>query len=185
MKKLLSVLLVLALLLPAAAMAEQEVDLGFGVLRLDDNAYVTLGDRESGILVQVIPDPYAEVLFYDNFNVMWSDAQISDIDMEPEAFAKYVMSVAKAGMEAQGVTASNETVLSAEIDKENDMLTLEYTMDVDYSGLGIDMQLTLYFGQLAFSFEGDGMYAITFTASSEDGILALLDYVDTALVFKE
>ena len=185
MKKLLAALLALALLLPAAAMADQTVDLGVCVLRVNDDAYVTYGDKESGMLVQIIPDPNAEVMFYDNINVVWTDAEISDIDISVEEFAEFVMKTAMEGMAAQGVTVSNEQLIGSELTAEEDYLTLYYTIDVDYSNLGIDLQLTLHFTQLAMSFEDEGMYTFTCTASSADGALALLDYIDSAIEMKE
>lgn len=185
MKKLLTVLLLLALLLPAAALADQTVDLGFAVMHLDDSAYVQPGDEGSGVLALIIPDPSADTSFYDNINVVWTDARISDLNVSAEEFAQEVIRVAIEGMAAQGAIATNEQLLGAELDADEEMLVLYYTLDVDYTNMGIDLQTTLHFAQLAMSFEGDGMYTFTCTATSAEGVDALMNYILDAMEFAE
>lgn len=183
MRKLLSILLALALLLPAGALAEQVIDLGFcGTLHIDDSSYAQPGDEASGIIIQIFPDPYAEVLFHDNINVVWADSEIEDIDVSAEEFAQSVVEFGKSAMLKEGVVAGNENILIAEIDMEERSLLLYYTLDVDYSGMGMDLQLTLHFVQMMQSSPGEGMYTFTCTSASNEGVVALLEYIENALV---
>lgn len=183
MKKILSLLLALAMLLPACALADTVINLGAFQVSIPDSAYVETYEKVSGsVIASIIPDPDSPSGVYANINVTWGLASKEDITFTADEYAQAVLREAVNGLNASGVAISNPQVFTAEMSKEEGLIYLYYGFDADYTGLGVDLVTSLYMAQQCLLIDGDGMYTITFTADSEEGVLDLLEYFDSCML---
>ena len=86
-------------------------------------------------------------------------------------------------MEQQNVAVANPTVLGASMDEIGGKaaLSVMYSMDVDYTNAGLDLQTTLTWVQGIVSEEGLGTYTFTITTDNVDGCQSLVDIVNSTV----
>lgn len=193
MKKLLA--LILCLMLPVMALAEtapQEewvtVDLGDFTMDLRATDAIEIGEKAEGqVLFMAYPWYSQEASSADNINATWTAevvdfSQLSAEDMS--AFADYLVSNLKAEAAAQNIVISNEQVYAAEYDAQSGATIIFFSMDWDYSGLGIDFSVTLYQMQIYVSDETAGTYVFTLTSDSPETITAMLTEYFSKVQFK-
>lgn len=179
MKKALSLLLVIALLLPVAALAEQTVDLGFGTLTVDDGDLVMLGEKAENVLLVAIYPAYRETdAFHDSINVTWTAGTLTGLDGDPGEFGMNAAAAGVQGVQAENIAVSNAMLLDAALDPEEGSAVVIYCLDADYTARGQDLQLTLYYCQLFLTSEDEGTYVVTATAGSVEGMDLLMAYID-------
>lgn len=194
MKKILALLLSLMLLLPAIALGEAASDPNLYVVDFDDftitlNATdaIQKGEKTNGqVLFMLYPDYDETVMMHPNINAVWTSEDVSQMgNVTPTDFGNLVLQQSAQGLAAQGIAVANESLLAAERDEETGSMTLIMSYDADYTGVGIDLKVTLYMVQLYVPMGGEtGSYIFTLTGSSMEDVDALLDKLD-AIEFKE
>ncbi len=180
MKKIVALLLALLLLLPAMAMAEI-LEFDDFTLEIKDGDLYELGTKAEGeILFMLYPAYDPNATFYPNINCTWSSGSIVDTLKvnTPMELAESFLSNALKGYAQQGVAATNGKVVRAQASEEHGYLITYTTTDMDYSGLGVDLQCTLHQMQAFMPLGGTGTYIFTFTAVSEDILAELAEYID-------
>lgn len=86
-------------------------------------------------------------------------------------------------MEQQNVAVANPTVLGASMDEIGGKaaLSVMYSMDVDYTNAGLDLQTTLTWVQGIVSEEGLGTYTFTITTDNVDGASPWWTFVNSTV----
>lgn len=180
MKKITALLLALLLLLPTMAMAEI-LEFDDFTLEIKDGDLYELGTKTEGDLLFILYPAYdPNATFYPNINCTWVDDSIADTLKTTTAMemAEVLLSNAMTGYAQQGIVATNGKVVNAEGNEEHGYLITYTTTDVDYSGLGVDLQCTLHQLQAFMPLGGNGTYIFTFTATSEEILAGLTEYID-------
>ena len=93
--------------------------------------------------------------------------------------AQLQLSANAAAFDAQAVAVSNAQVVAAAYDESMTALTIYITMDVDDSGVGVDLQMTLHQAQIFMDMGDAGGYVFSFSADDEAGLEALIASADT------
>ena len=116
-----------------------------------------------------------------------SDIDILILDEHTAALdpktAETIMASAVSALEGQGATVTNPQVLTAGLDEvgSKTALSVGYSMDVDYTGMGVDLQVTLIFAQAIVSEEGLGTYTFTITTDDPTTTQPLVDIVNSTV----
>ena len=180
MKKITALLLALLLFLPTMAMAEI-LEFDDFTLEIKEGDVYELGSKGEGeILFMLYPayDPNATV--FPNINCTWTSASIAT-DLKratPMQLAESIMTSAVSAFAQQGIAATNGQVVAAEGSAEDGYMVTYTIMDLDYSGMGIDLQITQHQLQAYMPLGPIGTYVFTFTADSQEGVEALSEYIN-------
>lgn len=190
MKKLLSLVLCLALLLPTMAMAEivkttYTVDFGDFTIELDSNDYYeTAAKANNSVLAIVYPGYDPNSTTSDNFNIVWSATDATaEINLYGgiEKYASLVLASAESQYTAMGIKMTDAQVINAAF-ADGIGLTLTYCT-LDYTGAGVDLVSPLYQLQVYYCMGDAGTYIFSFTAVSLEALETMSSYLDT-VVFK-
>lgn len=193
MKKILALFLSLMLLLPAISLGEAASDPDLYVVDFEDftialNATDALqkGEKVNGqVLFMLYPDYDETAIMHPNINGVWTSEDVSDMgNVTPTDFGNLVLQQSTQGLAAQGIGIANEALLAADRDAETGAMTLVMSYDADYTSVGVDLKTSLYIVQIYVPLGEAGSYIFTLTASSMDGVDALLDKLN-AVEFKE
>ena len=181
MKKLLALLLLLAMLLPAAAMADTLHMDPFTFELPEEDLYIQYEKSENGVLLFIYPAPDWGADFHDNINVTWTTDLLLGVEQTADELAAETLDDAIAQLEEADVAVDRPEILDAALDPVEGTFSIYYRMDVDYTAVGVDMQIALYFYQQSISIEGDGTYIFTLTSDSEEGIDGLRAHLDEVM----
>lgn len=185
MKKLLSLLLCLMMLVPVAASAQtaaetQTLDLGDFTVELGMNDAYQLGEKAHNQVMAIIYvdyDPNADAL--DNFNVVWSQDSITDtlaLYDNVEEYATLTMEQSAAAIEELKIDVLDYQLLDA-VYKDNICVIVTY-MNADYTGAGFPVQLEQYQMQVYVPQPDNSTYIFTFTATDLERLYAISTYLD-------
>ena len=178
MKKTLSLLLALALLLPGLALADTEVDVGIGVLTLSDDELMQVTDKADGgdfLLIQ--PGWSRGFTDMDYLSVGWSADPIGQtVGSHPETYAETLLNLLVATMRNNGAIISDQGVLDLAYDAERNVLSLLLYYTLDLTEMVEGLQLPLYIRLKVYSVEGDGSYLFSANSITQDGPDRLLDF---------
>ena len=170
----------------ALAEASAAVDFGAFTMKLGPNDLYEVADAvtDSKVYAIIYPNYDPNATFTNTINVVWSARDLAaEINLVGgmEQYAQFVMQSAEQEYNAVGITMSNGTVLSAQMDNSTAVSLTTYTLD--YTGAGVDMVTDLYQMQVLF-FNGQAdNYAFTLTAHTQEEVMAMSAYLDT-LTFK-
>ena len=180
MKKLLT--LVLALMLLCGVALADVVDFGDFTMDLDPTTLVSRFEKqEAQVFLGLFPNYDENAASHPNLSVVWQEG-VSDLaSMDPQNVAAALMEEIYPGLESQGMKVTNVTLLGADHDEHEGVpaLSVVYTYDVDYSGMGIDKQMTLFMAETFISQPGIGTYIFTCTAADLEGLQTLIDVMNT------
>ena len=189
MRKFLLVLMALCLavlpcLAEGAAPAEtaapvETIDYDFGDFTLTFPDEITSGAP----FVTLYQMDDLEDAFSSNLNVVWTE-DASDLSAaDPAATAQSIVDGVVASLAQQGIVATNPTILAATMDEVGGKpaLSVIYSMDMDYSGAGVDLQVNVTYIQGIVSEEGLGTYTFTIGTDNIDGCQSLIDIVNTTV----
>lgn len=202
MKKLLMLLLCLLLLLtgctpetpdaqPTAAPTDdlgletRAIDFGDFVMTAFNVDAVDMRSKSDGEVWAILYPLYMESApFHDTITVVWYQDDLTEtVDaMGVEVYAEMLLRQNMAQYNAQGIAATNARLASARY--EEGQMAMAYSMDMDYSGAGTDLQVTMWQMQHYVLGGEDGTYVFTLTADSLED-LQLLTYYLTATAFPE
>lgn len=124
-----------------------------------------------------------EDAFSSNLNVVWTE-DASDLSAaDPAATAQSIVDGVVASLAQQGIVATNPTILAATMDEVGGKpaLSVIYSMDMDYSGAGVDLQVNVTYIQGIVSEEGLGTYTFTIGTDNINGCQSLIDIVNTTV----
>lgn len=187
MKKLLALVLSLVLLLPMVALGEtaefQYVSFGdFSLAVSDADIYETYEKVNNQVMFAFFPNYDENAVFHPNFNAVWVDGDVTALgDVSVEAVGQSLVDGIVAGMEQQGVVCTDAQLLAAEQQEDGTVLTM-FSMNADYTGMGMDLQTPLIYVQMWVSFGEKGSYIFTLTGTDLDTVQALLTRLDTLQV---
>ena len=200
MKKLLSLVLCLALCLPVLALAEDTgmldsltqsaktthtVDFGTFTMELGENDLYEVADEMTSNAVYTIiyPDYDPNATTTDNINVVWSAASI-DAELTTygaETYAQMVLLAANEQFAALNITMSNAQVLAA-LYENGEYVSISYC-ELDYTGAGVELVTPQYQMQYYNTSEDGGTYIFTISTTSYERLEELSAYIDN-VVFK-
>lgn len=184
MKKLLSLVLCLMMLLPSLAMAEAEVvpalytiDFGYFEMGLSESDYYQIAaERQDNTAYAIIyPNYDASDPSPNNINVVWGADNFS-LQVKLFGASLYAQSMLQSTAnlyQSMGYTMTNSQIHNAAL--EGDVFTTTFSYDlVAANGLSVTLyQLQNYY------FRGDeGSYAFTITAHSMEELESLAFYLD-------
>lgn len=119
--------------------------------------------------------------FCSNMNAVWNE-NVLDLDgFTPEMMATETLKYTLDLYQQSGVKAENARVLNAEFDELNEKRAVSFVTcaDLDYSGMGLDLQITLYTLQAVVPLEGIGTYTFTISTNDLENCDELFDIVDS------
>ena len=189
MKKLLSLILCLMLLLPVMAAAEAAAPvlpytLDFGTFTMNVGANdryemaETMTSNQLYAIIYVDYDPNATIT--NSINVVWTSDDIgAEINMigGMEKYAELVMQNAQTMYSSMGINMTDGVILMTEwADGIGCSVT---SCNMDYSGAGVDLVTPLYQMQALFCNREDGDYIFTLTAASMEQLVSMASYLDT------
>lgn len=190
MKKIASLLLALAMLLPVLAMAETAVEpavytFDFGTFTIDlaETDYYQVAEEmtDNAVYLQVYPGYDANNTMHPNFNVVWASQDPSAIInlYGAENYAKLGQEAAKQQYEQMGITVTDAQVLSAEFeDNAGAFLTFS---TLDYTGMGVELVSPVYQLQVFMCMGDAGTYIFTFSADTLEKVEEMSAYLDTVV----
>lgn len=193
MKKLASLLLTLAMLLPMMAMAETAdepavytFDFGAFTIDLAETDYYQVAEEmtDNAVYLQVYPGYDPSNTTHPNFNVVWSSEDpTATINLYgAENYAKLGQQAAQQQYEQMGITVSDAQVLSAVFE---DGVGAFFTVStLDYTGMGLDLVTPVYQLQVFMCMGDAGTYLFTFSADTLEKVEEISAYLDT-VVFPE
>ena len=183
MKKLLSVLLALVLMLGCASvLAEatpaesnlQIIDFGDFTMTLDPDMPGDLFDKaENQVYFQLFPFYDENAAFNPNINCVWNSAVEDLTQIDANEFATAVMQAMLAQYEAMGLKAENALILMATPDEQDGKYALSYLAQYTLEGT------TLYMMQAVVSDAAFGTYTFTVTFTDPTQVDALTEIVNT------
>ena len=188
MRKFLLVLMALCLaVVPALAETAETATVDFGAFTLTFPAEMQgqvaeeIVENEAFVTLYQMDD--MEDSFASNLNIVWNESVVDLASQDPAAYAQAIVDASVAMMEQQNVAVANPTVLGASMDEIGGKaaLSMMYSMDVDYTNAGLDLQITLTFVQGIVSEEGLGTYTFTISTDNVDGCQSLVDIVNSTV----
>lgn len=188
MRKFLLVLMALCLaVVPALAETTEASTLDFGDFTMNIPAEMVydMADEitSNAVFFTLYKNSEEETSFNTNMTLVWTDA-VSDLTADAaETYGQAILEAAQTGLEQQGVGVANPTLVGASMDEIGGKaaLSVVYTMDMDYSGIGVDLQINVTFVQALVSEDGIGTYTFTIASDSLEGCQPLVDVVNTVV----
>ena len=188
MKRIFCLLLCLLCLCPAA-LAENPAGGGMVTYDFDDftidvpaGAVVQEGEKTAGAaFFAVYPYYDATQAFNDNYNIVWVPQDFSLLFAQTDAnsLAQAQINTNLASFAAMGVEVANVTLLAAGYDESGNNFSYYITMDLDYTGAGLDLQLTLHQVQMYMDLGDEAGYIFSFSARDAETLEALIACADT------
>ena len=186
MKRIFCLLLCLLCLCPAALAeltAEATVyDFGDFTLEVPAGAVVQEGEKTAGAAFFAVY-PYYDTTqaFNDNYNIVWVPQDFSLLFAQTDAnsLAQAQINTNLASFAAMGVEVANVTLLAAGYDESGNNFSYYITMDLDYTGAGLDLQLTLHQVQMYMDLGDEAGYIFSFAARDAETLEALIACADT------
>lgn len=188
MRKFLLVLMALCLaVVPALAETAENATVDFGAFTLtfpaEMQGQVAEEIVENEAFVTLFQMDDMEDSFASNLNIVWNESVVDLASQDPAAYAQAIVDASVAMMEQQNVAVANPTVLGASMDEigGKTALSVVYTMDLDYTGMGVDLQTNVTFVQAIVSEDAIGTYTFTIASDSMDGCQPLVEVVNTVV----
>ena len=191
MRKILSILIALMLVFTMSAFAEEvptapmiELDFGHFTMTIPEDMVGTSAEEivSNQPFIQLFQDYSETAAFNKNLNIVWSDEVLDLNAIAPVEYANAVLTATVTQYGQIGVAATNPLLLNAELSDHygKPALGVVYSLDLDYSGLGVEEQQSLYTVQLYVpdaAFEGT--YIITVTTDDMENTQQLFDVADS------
>lgn len=186
MRKFLLVLMALCLaVVPALAETAEPttLDLGDFTMTVPADMQYDLADEITDNATFLMIYQPTESAFTTNMALVWGEAASDLTAADPEVYGQAILATAQSALEAQSVAVSNPTLVGASMDEIGGKaaLSVVYTMDLDYSGMGVDLQVNATFVQGIVSEDGLGTYTFTIASDSMDGCQPLMEVVNTVV----
>ncbi len=185
MRKFLTLLLVLCLAAVPCLAETTAHDFGAFTLTFPSDADGQIADEitDNSMFFLIYQDVAEDAQFRPNLNITWMEDAEDVTALDANATAETIMASAVSGLEGQGATVTNPQVLTAGLDEvgSKTALSVGYSMDVDYTGMGVDLQVTLIFAQAIVSEEGLGTYTFTITTDDPTTTQPLVDIVNSTV----
>lgn len=185
MRKFLTLLLVLCLAAVPCLAETTAYDFGAFTLTFPSDADGQIADEitDNSVFFLIYQDVAEDAQFRPNLNITWVK-DVEDVTaLDANATAETIVASAVSALEGQGATVTNPQVLTAGLDEvgSKTALSVGYSMDVDYTGMGVDLQVTLIFAQAIVSEEGLGTYTFTITTDDPTTTQPLVDIVNSTV----
>ncbi len=183
MKKLLSVLLTLVLMLGCASVLAEATPAGSSLETFDFGDFTMtfdadmIGDiyekTENEVYFQLFPFYDENAAVNPNINCVWNSTVEDLTQIDANEFAAAVMQAMLAQFEAMGLKAENAKVLLAVPDEQDGKYAISYLAQYDLEGT------TLYMMQASVSDAAFGTYTFTVTFADPTQVDALTEIVNT------
>ena len=186
MRKFLLVLMALCLaVVPALAETAEPTALDFGDFTMTipaDMQYEMADEITDNATFFMLYQP-SESAFTTNMALVWSEAASDLTAADPQTTGEAILATAQTTLEAQSVAVANPTLVGASMDEigGKTALSVVYTMDLDYTGMGVDLQTNVTFVQAIVSEDAIGTYTFTIASDSMDGCQPLVEVVNTVV----
>lgn len=191
MRKILSVLIALMLIFSMSAFAEEtptvptiELDFDHFTMTIPEDMVGTSSEEivSNQPFIQLFQDYSETAAFNKNLNIVWSN-EVMDLNaIDPIEYANTLLVATVAQYEQIGIGATNPMLLNAELSDHDGKpaMGVVYSLELDYSGLGVNEQQLLYTVQLYVPDEAfEGTYIITVTTDDMENTQQLFDVADS------
>ena len=183
MRKAIAAFLALMLVASSAAIAEpawMDYDCGHFTISFpeDIDGYIDDEIVSNQPFVMLYQDYDANATFNKSLNVVWSSELLDLAAADPDLYAQQILDVSIMTYEMLGITVTDPVISFAEFGDMlgKPMLSFMYRTTMDYSGLGIDEQWTLYTVQVMVPDEAfEGTYTFTLTTDDWSDTRLLMD----------
>lgn len=187
MRKLISVLLALILLLTTAAFAEEtwmQYDFGGFTMAfpIDIIGSVTEERIENEPFFYIYQDYDPNAVFSKSLNCVWTGTVLNVTEINPEEYGQMILEGMVGGLAEAGVGVSDYMLLAAIHDehKGEPCLSTIYASVLDYSAFGGPSEMILYTIQSVVSNETiGGTYTFTISTDSIENAQLLMEIMDT------
>lgn len=187
MRKFISLLLALMLACTFAIAEETaltEHNFGDFSISFPNDIYGSLAEEvaSDAPFMQLFQDYDEAASFNKNLTMTWSQDVLDITAAEPQLYADSMLSVAVLQFETYGISVENPAVVSSEIMSLDgkDALVMTYSFDLDYSGTGMDLKMTLYTHQRIIPDEAfGGTYSITVSTDDLENTALLMQIADS------
>ena len=183
MRKFLMLLLVLCLAAAPVLAETTAFDFGDFTMSFPSDANGNIADEitDGAAFFIIYQDVEEGAQFTPNLNITWSESYEDLTAATPEENATSIATSAAAALEGQGIKVANTQVVGASMDEigGKPALSVVYSVDVDYTAVGLDLQTTLYCVQGIVSEEALGTYTFTITTNDMTTVQPLMDIINT------
>lgn len=165
-----------------ASATSSTVDFGAFTMTVSSNDYYEVADAmtSNAVYLMLYPDYFLTGSTTNNINVVYTEDNLALqllLVGGIEKYAELMLQQAAAQYDSMGIKMSDAQVLYAA--KEDDKAAIIISSNLDYSGAGIDLTLTLYQMTGMFMKTSAGDYIFTLTADSMDKLSEMTDYLDS------
>ena len=191
MRKILSVLIALMLIFSMSAFAEEtptvptiKLDFDHFTMTIPEDIVGTSSEEivSNQPFIQLFQDYSETAAFNKNLNIVWSN-EVMDLNAtDPVEYANTLLVATVAQYEQIGIGATNPMLLNAELSDHDGKpaMGVVYSLELDYSGMGVNEQQLLYTVQLYVPDEAfEGTYIITVTTDDMENTQQLFDVADS------
>ena len=187
MQKLIALLLAL-MLLCGAALAEDAENLAaleyeHFTIAIPKDAVGTGADTiENNVPFLTIYQDYDPNAFLgNNLSIVWSEQVLDLSGVDPVAYSEAVAGMTVQRYEAVGAVVTDPRMYIAELDQmdEKQVISYAFSMNLDFSALGLEYKETIYTLQTVAPLKGVGSYTFTITTDDMENSQELLDIVDS------
>lgn len=168
---------------PTTAPAESSTeDFGAFTMTVSSNDYYEVADAmtSNAVYLMLYPDYFLTGSTTNNINVVYTEDNLALqllLVGGIEKYAELMLQQAATQYDSMGIKMSDAQVLYAA--KEDGKAAIIISSNLDYSGAGIDLTLTLYQMTGMFMNTSAGDYIFTLTADSMDKLSEMTDYLDS------
>ena len=185
MRKFLLVLMALCLAAVPALAEPAALDFGDFTMTVPAGMQYDMADEiaDGELFFVLFQMDDTEDAYLSNLTVSWQENPMDVVGMDPAAFAQSTMDDLVDNMERQSIAVANPAVLSAAMDEIGGRaaLSIVYSIDVDFTGIGQDQQVTLTLTQRFVAEEGMGTYAFTLTTDDAENCQPLVDALNSVV----
>jgi len=124
-------------------------------------------------------DPNAA--FNKNLNGVWTEELLDIEAVDPTQFVSMTIATVAQQYESIGIAATDPMLYMAGLDEHDGKQALSqvYSLNLDYTGVGFDLQKTIYTMQAIVPIEGVGTYTFTITTDDMENIPVLMGVMES------
>lgn len=185
MKKILSLVLCLMMLLPIVALGESEyVTMDIGDYTMDvlpTDICLTGAKTDGGQMFQMFVNYDEAANFHPNMVGAWMSQDMGPIfdlgAITPADFAGMMLEQAVGQLKTQGIVVNGSELLDASY--ADGVMVLTFSMDVDYTGAGVDLVMTLVQRQIYVMRGEAGTYLFNLGSDSVEAVDDMMVYYNS------
>ena len=181
MKKLAAWMLILALMLMPAALADTTESFDDFTITIPDGQTLQRGTKANNEVVLTVYGAQGADGLTANMNVVWVDEYLDLSTLDLDELGKFMADNSVVGMESIGTVVTDLNIISTEMNEigGKPAVMTAYTYNADYSALGVDINAPMVTIQALVSEPDLGTYIFTMGAGDMDLVTEMAATADT------